>query len=224
MDHKKYPNGSSKWSKNGPQMAMAQLCLPLKWSKSQAVSPVGHGSKPRTFVNIPIPTKMGSKMGGEFTEHPKMVLNHGQLNPKAEVRHIPSPGTFLAALGLPAARPPGPLPRCGPHPFLLVPVESLACSKPIATKMVVILQSGLRRRRSAAIYGKGIVPYQPSSTRIGFEQVAQLVWSPVAWILGSHKEWNFSDHPSNPNYPSKLNPLEWTLLVPGSELRVVISP
>ena len=29
-------------------------------------------------MNIPIPTKIGSKMGGEFT-HPKMVSSHNQV-------------------------------------------------------------------------------------------------------------------------------------------------
>ena len=38
---------------------------------------IGHGHPP---VNIPIPTKIGSKMGGEFT-YPRMVLvlTHSQL-------------------------------------------------------------------------------------------------------------------------------------------------
>ena len=36
----------------------------------------------------------------------------------------------------------------------------------------------LRRRISAAIYGTGIVPCQASSTRIGFEHVAQLPKGP----------------------------------------------
>ena len=43
----------------------------------------GHGSKSRTPVNIPIPTKIGSKMGGDFT-YPKLGSqsgfdNHSQM-------------------------------------------------------------------------------------------------------------------------------------------------
>ena len=35
------------------------------------------GQKPVPPVNIPIPTKIGSKLGGEFTEHPKMGSQNG---------------------------------------------------------------------------------------------------------------------------------------------------
>ena len=38
---------------------------------------VAMGQKPVPPVNIPIPTKIGSKMGGEFTENPKMESQNG---------------------------------------------------------------------------------------------------------------------------------------------------
>ena len=57
----------------GPQALQAQMAM---------------GQKPIPPVNIPIPTEIGSKMGGEFT-YPKMVpvvLTHSQIFPL----HIPT--------------------------------------------------------------------------------------------------------------------------------------
>ena len=45
-------------------------------SETHSEPPSGHGN-PAPLVNIPIPTKIGSKMGGEFTENPEMGSQNG---------------------------------------------------------------------------------------------------------------------------------------------------
>ena len=62
--------------------------VPLKGAEDRVPSekvehPCGHGSKSRTPVNIPIPTKIGSKMGAPKTPKwdPKTVLTHSYISP-----------------------------------------------------------------------------------------------------------------------------------------------
>ena len=60
------------------------------WVKGQIVPP----------VNMPIPTKTGSKLGGEFTESPKMGSQNGFDNHSQMCRHLCTVLAIIAHLSL----------------------------------------------------------------------------------------------------------------------------